>query len=130
MSWKSETASDTGEGRRDEMVKIIVIWGGELEDSVADIIKGFVINTHNLIDVFYKLMDRKDRVVWLYTRIGDLWGWHDGETDHHSVWVFLSDLGDEEGSHTGSGTTTEGVGDLETLEAIATFGFLSYDIED
>ena len=130
LTWESEAAGDTGESSRDEMVKITIGWGGELEGSEADIIKGFVINAHNLIGVFDKLMDREGSVVWLNNGIGDLWGWHDGESDHHSVWVFFSDLGDEEGSHTRSSTTSEGVGNLETLKAIATFSFLSDDIED
>jgi len=112
------------------MVKITIGWGGELEGSEADIVKGFVINAHNLIGVFDKLMDREGSVVWLNNGIGDLWGWHDGESDHHSVWVFLSDLGDEESSHTGSSSSSKGVSNLETLEAIATFSFLSDDIKD
>jgi len=130
LTWESEAAGDTGEGGGDEMVKITVGWGGELKGSEADIVKGFVINAHNLIGVLDKLMHREGGIVWLNNGIRDLWGRHDGESGHDSVWVLFSDLGDEEGSHTGSGTTTEGVGDLETLEAIATFGFLSDDIED
>merc|ERR1719472_49148 len=130
LTWESEAASDTGEGSRDEMVKITVGWGGELKGSEADIVKSFVINAHNLISVLDKLMDGEGGVVWLDDGIRDLWGRHDGESGHDSIWVLFSDLGDEEGSHTGSGTTTEGVGDLETLEAIATFGFLSDDIKD
>ena len=130
LTWESEAAGNTGESGRDEMVKITVGWGGELEGSEADIVKGLVINAHDLISVLNKLMDGEGGVVWLNDGIRDLWGRHDGEGGHDSVWVLLSDLGDEEGSHTGSGTTTEGVGDLETLEAIATFGFLSDDIED
>ena len=130
LSWESEAASDTGEGSGDEMVKITVGWGGELEGSEADIIKGFVINAHNLIGVFDKLMDGEGSVVWLNNGIGDLWGWHDGESDHHSVWVFFSDLGDEESSHTGSSSSSKGVSNLETLKAIATFSFFSNDIED
>ena len=130
LTWESEAAGNTGESGRDEMVKITVGWGGELEGSEADIVKGLVINAHDLISVLNKLMDGEGGVVWLNDGIRDLWGRHDGEGSHDSVWVLLSDLGDEEGSHTGSGTTTEGVGDLETLEAVATFGFLSDDIED
>merc|ERR1711865_152194 len=130
LTWESEAASNTGESSRDQMVKITVGWGGELKGSEADIIKGFVINAHNFIGVFDKLMDREGGVIWLNDGIRDLWGRHDGESGHDSIWVLFSDLGDEEGSHTGSGTTTEGVGDLETLEAIATLGFLSNDIED
>ena len=130
LTWESEAASDTGESSRDEMVKITVGWGGELEGSEANIVKGFVINAHNLIGVLNKLMDGESGVIWLDDGIRDLWGRHDGESGHDSIWVLFSDLGDEEGSHTGSGTTTEGVGDLETLKAIATFSFLSDNIED
>ena len=130
LSWESEAASDTGESSRDEMVKITVGWGGELEGSEADIVKGFVINAHNLIGVLNKLMDGEGGVIWLDDGIRDLWGRHDGESGHDSIWVLFSDLGDEKCSHTGSSTTTEGVGDLETLEAIASFGFLSDDIKD
>merc|ERR1719243_22281 len=80
LSWESEAAGNTGESSGNEMVKITVGWGGELEGSEADIVKSFVINAHNLIGVLDKLMD--------------------------------------------------GEGDLETLEAITTFSFLSDDIED
>jgi len=130
LTWESEAASDTGEGSGDEMVKISVGWGGELEGSEADIVKGFVINAHNLIGVLNKLMHGEGGVVWLDDGIGHLWGWHDRESGHDSVWVFFSDLGDEESSHTGSGSSSEGVSNLETLEAIATFSFLSDDIKD
>jgi hypothetical protein len=130
LTWESEAAGDTGESGRDEMVKITVGWGGELEGSEADVVKGLVIDAHNVIGVLDELMDGEGGVVWLNDGIRDLGGWHDGVGDHLSVWVLFSDLGDEEGSHTGSGTTTERVGDLESLEAIAAFGFLADNIED
>jgi hypothetical protein len=130
LTGESEAAGESGDGGWDEMVKITVGGGGELEGSEADIVKGFVINAHNFIGVFDELMDREGGVVGLDDGIGDLGGWHNWEGAHHSVGVFFSDLGDEESSHTGTGTTTEGVGDLETLEAIATFGFFTDDIED
>ena len=40
------------------MVEITIGWGGELEGSEADIIKGFVVNNHALIGVLDQLMDR------------------------------------------------------------------------
>merc|ERR1712151_846511 len=130
LTWESEAAGDTGEGGRDEMVQISVGWGGELEGSEADIVEGLVVNAHDIIGVLDELMDREGGVVWLNDSVGHLGGWHDGVGDHLSVWVLFSDLGDEEGSHTGSGTTTERVGDLESLEAVTAFGFLSDNIED
>ena len=88
------------------MIKITVGWGGELESSEADIVKGFVINAHDLIGIFNKLMDGQGSVVWLNDGVRHFGGWHDGESGHDSIWVFFSDLGDEESSHTRSGTTT------------------------
>jgi len=75
-------------------------------------------------------MDGEGGVVWLNNGIGDLGGWEDGEGFHDSVGVFFSDLGDQESSHSRTSTTTERVGDLETLEAIAAFSFFSNDIEN
>jgi hypothetical protein len=130
LSGESEAAGESGEGGGDEMVKITVGGGGELEGSEADIVEGLVVNAHNLIGVLNKLMNGEGGVVGLDDGVGDLGRGHDGESAHHSVGVFFSNLGDEECSHTGTGTTTERVGDLETLEAIATFGFFTDDIED
>merc|ERR1719272_113451 len=130
LTGESEAASHTGEGGGDEMVKITVGGGGELEGPEADIVEGLVVNAHNLIGVLDELMHGEGGVVGLNDGVGDLGGWHDGEGAHNSVGVFLTDLGDKEGSHSGSGTTTEGVGDLESLEAIAALSFLADNIED
>jgi len=73
LTWESEAACDTGKSSRDQVVKITIGWGGELKGSEADIIKSFVINAHNLIGVFDKLMDGKGGVVWLNNGIRDLW---------------------------------------------------------
>merc|ERR1719362_1802747 len=130
LTWESETAGDTRKGGRNEMVQITVGWGGELEGSEADIVKSLVVNAHDIIGVLDELMDGEGSVVWLDDSVGHLGGWHNGVGNHLSVWVLFSDLGDEEGSHTGSGTTTERVGDLESLEAITALSFLSDNIED
>mmetsp|Transcript_41678 Transcript_41678/g.63685 ORF Transcript_41678/g.63685 Transcript_41678/m.63685 type:complete len:400 (-) Transcript_41678:46-1245(-) len=130
LSGESEAAGDTGEGGGHEMVKITVGGGGELEGSEADIVQSLVVDAHNLIGVLNELMDGEGSVVGLNDGIGHLGGRHDGEGGHDSVGVLLSDLGDQESSHAGSGTTSEGVGDLEALEAIAAFSLLSHNIED
>jgi len=130
LTWETEAAGDTGEGSWDEVVKITIGWGGELEGTEADIVEGLVVNAHNLIGVFDELMDWEGGVVGFNDGVWDLGGWHNWESGHDSVGVLFTDLGDEEGSHTWTGTTTEGVGDLETLEAIATFSFFTDNIED
>ena len=59
-----------------------------------------------------------------------LGGREDREGKHDPVGVLLADLGDEEGSHAGACAATEGVGDLEALEAVAGLGLLADDVED
>ena len=54
---------------------------------------------------------------------------NDGEGGHHPIGVLLHDLGDQERSHTSTGSTSKRVGDLESLEAVATLGLLANDIE-
>ena len=100
LTGESEAAGESGEGGGDEMVKITVGGGGELEGSEADIVEGFVINNLDLISILDELMDGKGGVIWFNDGIGDLWRWEDGESFHNSVWIFLSDLGDKESTHT------------------------------
>ena len=130
LTGESKAAGDSGHGGGDEMVEITVSGGGELEGSEADIVEGFVVNDHALVGVFDQLMDGESSVVGLNDSVGHLGRGDDGEGLHDSVGILLSDLGDEEGSHTRAGSTTEGVGDLEALEAVATFSFFSGNVED
>jgi hypothetical protein len=130
LTGESQAAGNTGHGSGDEMVKITVGGGGKLKGSEADIVEGFVINDLDLISIFDQLMDGEGSIVWFNDGIRDLGGGEDRESFHDSVGVFFSDLGDQEGTHTRTSTTTERVCDLESLEAIATFSLLSDDIED
>jgi hypothetical protein len=97
------------------VVQVTIGWGGELKSSETDIIKSFVINAHNLISIFDKLMDWEGSIVGLNDSIWDLGRRHNWESAHNSVGIFFSDFGDKESSHTGSGTSSKWVSDLETL---------------
>lgn len=55
---------------------------------------------------------------------------NDREGAHHSVGKLFSDLGDQKCTHTGTGTTTERVGDLEALKAVTAFGLSSDNIKN
>jgi hypothetical protein len=112
------------------VVKVTIGGGGEFKGSETDIVEGFVINDHTFISVFNQLMDGEGSIVSFNDGVGDFGGGDNGEGDHHSVGVFFSDLRDKEGSHSGTGSSSEGVGDLESLEAITSFGFFSDNIED
>jgi hypothetical protein len=69
-------------------------------------------------------------VVGLNDSVGDLWRWDNGEGSHHAVWEFLTDLGDEQGAHTSTSTTTERMGDLETLKAVTALSLAAYNIKN
>ena len=112
------------------MVEITVGGGGQFEGPEADIVEGLVVNAHDLIGVLDELMHGEGGVVGLNDGVGHLGGWHDREGAHHTVGVFLTDLGDEESSHAGSSATTERVGDLEALKAVTALSLLTDDIED
>jgi len=130
LTRESEAARDAGHGSGDEVVKVAVRWGGELQSSEADIIQSFVVNDHDFVGVFDELMDGESRIIWLNDGVGDLWRGEDGECAHHAVWVFLTDLGDQERSHTRPGSATKGVGDLESLKAVTALSLLTHDIKD
>ena len=89
-----------------------------------------VVNAEGLIGVLDKLVDRESGIVWFHNGVRDLGRWHDRESRHHTVWEFFPDLGDQQGSHTSTSSTTQGVCDLETLEAITAFGFAADHIKD
>mmetsp|Transcript_47461 Transcript_47461/g.79474 ORF Transcript_47461/g.79474 Transcript_47461/m.79474 type:complete len:230 (+) Transcript_47461:909-1598(+) len=112
------------------MVQVTESWGSQLQGTEADVIERLVVNAHNLISVLDQLMHGQSGVVWLDHSVGHLGGWNDGEGQHHTVRVLLADLGDQQGTHTRSGTTTEGVGNLESLQAVAALGLLTNNVQN
>jgi hypothetical protein len=112
------------------VVQVTVCRGGELKSSEADIVKSLVIKSETLIGVLHKLVYRKGGVVWLYNGIGYLRRRDHREGRHNSVRVLLTDLGDKKGSHTGSGTSTHGVGHLEALKTVARLRFLADNVKN
>jgi len=113
----------------DESVKVGVGWSLDIEVSSADIIDGFVINHNGNIGVLEEGVSGKDGVVWLNNGGGDLWGWVDGESELGFFTIINGKSLEEEGSETGTGTSTDGVEDEETLETSALIGKLSDSVE-
>lgn len=130
LTGEAETCGDTRHDDRNKVVEVTVGRGRELESTEADVVESFVVDTEGLVRVLNKLVDGEGGVVGLDNSVGDLGGRDDGEGAHHAVGVLLTDLGDEECTHTGTGTTTEGVGDLETLEGVTAFGLTTDNVED
>lgn len=111
------------------MVEIAIGGGGELERPEADIVESLVINAERLIRVLDELMHGEGGIVRLDDGVGHLWRGHDGECAHHSVRIFLPDLGDEKGSHSSAGSASQRVGDLEPLQAVGVLCFFADNVE-
>merc|ERR1712118_453779 len=106
LTREAQAASHAGHARGAKMVEVTVGGGGELEGTEADVVQGLVVKAHALVGVLDKLVDGEGGVVGLDDGVGHLGGGHDGEGEHHAVRVLLTDLGDEESSHTSSGSST------------------------
>ena len=122
----------SGQGRDslgNESVQVGVGWSLDIEVSSADIIDGLVIKDDSDIGVLKKGVSGEDGVVWLDNGGGDLWGWVDGETELGLLSVIDGKSLEKERSETGSGTSTDGVEDEETLETSALIGELSNSVE-
>ena len=130
LTRETQAAGDAGHDSGHEVVQVTEGGGSELEGTEADVVQGLIVNAHDFISVFDQLVHRQSGVVWLHDGIRHLGRRHDGEGEHHTIGVLLTDLGDQEGSHAGAGTTSERVADLEALEAIAGLGLLTDDIEN
>ncbi|KAI6748574.1 hypothetical protein HG530_015347 [Fusarium avenaceum] len=130
LTRETETGGDTGHNSGDEVVEVTVGGVRQLQGSHANVVEGFVVDTERLIGVLDQLVDGESGVIGLNDSVGDLRGRNNGEGGHHSVGELLTDLGNEQRTHTSTSTTTERVGDLEALEAIAALGLTADDIKD
>jgi hypothetical protein len=64
LTREADAASHAGHACGAKVVKVAIGWGGELEGTEADVVKGLVIHAHALVGVLDKLVDRKGGVVW------------------------------------------------------------------
>jgi hypothetical protein len=126
---ESEGGSEGGDNLRDESVEVGVGGSLNIEVSSADIIDGLVVEHNGDIGVLKKGVSGEDGVVWLNDGGGDLRGWVDGESELGLLAVIDGESLEEEGSETGTGTTTDGVEDEESLETSALIGELSDSVK-
>mmetsp|Transcript_1125 Transcript_1125/g.2434 ORF Transcript_1125/g.2434 Transcript_1125/m.2434 type:complete len:332 (+) Transcript_1125:570-1565(+) len=130
LTREAQAAGDAGHNGRDEMVQVTKGGGSQLQGAEADVVQGLIVQHHALISILNQLVDRESSIVRLDHSIGHLRRWHHREGEHHAVRVLLTNLGDKEGAHAGTGATAQGVADLETLQAVARLGLLADDIQD
>mmetsp|Transcript_5934 Transcript_5934/g.11583 ORF Transcript_5934/g.11583 Transcript_5934/m.11583 type:complete len:252 (+) Transcript_5934:210-965(+) len=99
LSWETKGRCDSRHDHRDEVVEISKAWVGELHAPEANVIQGFIIQNETLICILHELMNRQCCIVWLHNSIRHLWRWHNRVCAQHSLWVLLSDLTDQQCSH-------------------------------
>ena len=119
---QSTIESKGGDDLGNESVQVGIGWSLDIEVSSADIVNGLVIKDNGNISVLQKRVSGEYGVVWLNNGGGDLWGWVDGETELGFLTVINGKSLEEKRTKTGSGTTTDGVEDEESLETSALIG--------
>ena len=126
---ESEGGSEGGDNLGDESVEVGVGWSLNIEVSSADIVDGLVVEHDGDISVLEEGVSGEDGVVWLNNSGGDLWGWVHSESELGFLTVVNGESLEEERSETGSGTSTDGVEDEESLESSALVSELSDSVE-
>jgi len=126
---ESEGGGKGGDNLGNESVQVGVGWSLDIEVSSADIINGLVIEDDGNIGVLEEGVGGQDGVVWLNNGGGDLWGWVDGETELGLLTIIDGKSFEEKGSESGTGSSTDGVEDEETLETSALIRKLSDSVE-
>jgi YD repeat-containing protein len=127
---ETKGSSDGGDNLSDETVKVGVGWALNVEVATADIVDSLVVHEEGTVGVLEGGVAGQDGVVWLNNSSGDLRSWVDSKLELGLLAVVDGKTLHEKGSETGTGTTTEGVEDQETLETGAVVSELADSVED
>ena len=126
---ESEGGSERGDDLGNKSVEVGVSGSLNVEVSSADIVDGLVVEHDGDVGVLEEGVSGEDGVVGLNNGGGDLGGGVDGETELGLLSVINGKSLEEERSETGSGTSTNGVEDEETLESSALVSELTDSVE-
>jgi len=126
---ESEGGGQRGDNLGDESVEVGVGGSLDVEVSAADVVDGLVVEHDGDIGVLKEGVSGEDGVVRLDDGGGDLGRGVDGESELGFLTVIDGESLEEERSETGSGTSTDGVEDEETLETSALIGELADSVE-
>ena len=126
---ESQRGSQGGDDLSDESVEVGVGGSFDVELSSADIVDSFVVEHNGDISVFKEGVSGQDGVVRFNDGSGDLGRGVDGETELGLLTVIDGESFEEEGTETGTSTTTDGVEDHETLETGTVISELSDSVK-
>ena len=130
LARETKTSSDTRHDGRDQVVHVTEGNAGQLEGLLADFVESMVVNAESLVGVLDQLVNGQSGVVRLDDGIGLSWRGNHREGSHHTVRELFADLGDEQSTHSRTGSSTKGVGNLETLDRVAVFGFAANNVKN
>jgi hypothetical protein len=126
---ESQRSSQRRDDLSNESVEIGVSGSFNIELSSADIVDSFVIEHDSDIGVFKEGVSGQDGVVGFNDGSGDLRRRIDSETELGLLAVIDGESFEEEGTETGTSTTTDGVEHHETLETGTVISELSDSVE-
>lgn len=126
---ESQRSGEGGDNLGNKSVQVSVGWSFDIQLSSADIIKSFVIKHNSNIGVLQQRVSGEDGVVWFNNSGRNLWGWVNGETQLGLLTVIDGKSFQKKGSESGTGTTTDGGVDEESLKTSTVVSQLSDSIE-
>mmetsp|Transcript_3997 Transcript_3997/g.8803 ORF Transcript_3997/g.8803 Transcript_3997/m.8803 type:complete len:283 (+) Transcript_3997:666-1514(+) len=121
LAWEPQRARDARHHARHELVEVRVAGVRQLERVGADVVQRLVVNGKYGVRVLHELVHRQRRVVWLHHRVAHLGGRHHRVRAHHPIRKLLTNLGNQQSSHSRAGPASERVRDLEPLQAVTVF---------
>jgi hypothetical protein len=128
-SVESEGGGQTGDNLADESVEVGVGGPLDVELSSADVVDGFVVEHDGDIGVLQEGVGGQDGVVGFNNGGGDLGTGVDGETKFGFLSVVDGKSLKEKGSESGSGSSSDGLEDQESLESGTVVSELSDSVE-
>jgi hypothetical protein len=126
---ESEGSGQGGDNLGNKSVKVGVGRSLDVEVSSADIVHGLVVEHDGDVGVLEEGVGGEDGVVGFNDCGRDLGGGVDGETELGLLAVIDGESFEEEGSETGTGSSTDSVEDEETLETSALIGEFTDSVE-
>jgi hypothetical protein len=126
---ESEGSSKTRDDLGNKSVEVGVSGSFDIEVSSADIVDSFVVEHERDIFVLKEGVGGKNGVVGFNDGVGDLGRRIDGETELGLLAVIDGESFEEEGTETGTSTSTDSVENEETLETSAVISELSDSVK-
>jgi len=127
---ESEGGGDGGDDLSNQSVQVGVGRSLNVQVTTADIVDGFVVDHEGTVRVLEGGVGGQDGVVRLNDSGGDLRSRVDGKLQLGLLSIVDRESLQEEGTESGTGTTTKGVEDEEALETSAVISQLSDSVQD